>query len=420
MKVKAVRLYGKKDLRFEEFELRDIGPDEILARVVTDSLCMSSYKAMLQGSDHRCIPQSIAEFPIIMGHELCGVVERVGEEVKDRFQAGESFAVQAKMYFDGVITSPGYSYTEYGGNATHIIVPAQVLRDGYVLKYKGGACYKASMAEPISCIVSALVSQYHLADNHKDHIMGLKQGGCMAILAGCGPMGLGAAEVAMAMESKPRKIVITDIDARRMQRAKEVLKPKNGVELVFVNAAAPDGAVEALLELTEASKGFDDVVVMAPVPGVIETADHITGLDSCINFFAGPTKKDFYAAVNFYDVHYNYKHIIGSSGGDLDDMKEALRLIETGAVNPALLISHVGGLNAAAAATLNLPNIPGTKKLIYCGIDMELTAIDDFAEKGRQDPLFAALNEICARHSMLWSKEAEDYLLAHGKKILPE
>lgn len=59
MKIKAVRLYGKEDLRFEEFELRDIQDDEILAQVMTDSLCMSSYKAMLQGSGHRCIPDDI-------------------------------------------------------------------------------------------------------------------------------------------------------------------------------------------------------------------------------------------------------------------------------------------------------------------------------------------------------------------------
>ena len=45
MKTKAVRLYGKNDLRFEEFELPPIKDDEILAKVVSDSLCMSSYKA---------------------------------------------------------------------------------------------------------------------------------------------------------------------------------------------------------------------------------------------------------------------------------------------------------------------------------------------------------------------------------------
>ena len=45
MKTKAVRLYGVNDLRLEEFELPQIKEDEILAKVVRDSFCMSSYKA---------------------------------------------------------------------------------------------------------------------------------------------------------------------------------------------------------------------------------------------------------------------------------------------------------------------------------------------------------------------------------------
>ena len=49
MKTKAVRLYGQEDIRLEEFELPPIKEDEILAEVVTDSLCMSSYKAAIQG-----------------------------------------------------------------------------------------------------------------------------------------------------------------------------------------------------------------------------------------------------------------------------------------------------------------------------------------------------------------------------------
>ncbi|HBG57501.1 MAG TPA: L-sorbose 1-phosphate reductase, partial [Porphyromonadaceae bacterium] len=67
MKTKAVRLYGKKDLRLEEFELPQIKENEILARVVTDSLCMSSYKASSQGTDHKRIPGDVAENPIIIG-----------------------------------------------------------------------------------------------------------------------------------------------------------------------------------------------------------------------------------------------------------------------------------------------------------------------------------------------------------------
>ena len=46
-----------------------------------------------------------------------------------------------------------------------------------------------------------------------------------------------------------------------------------------------------------------------------------------------------------------------------------------------------------------------------------MTAIADFAEKGRTDPLYAELERICSAHNGLWSKEAEDYLLANAPKI---
>ena len=48
---------------------------------------------------------------------------------------------------------------------------------------------------------------------------------------------------------------------------------------------------------------------------------------------------------------------------------------------------------------------------------MPMTAIADFSEKGKSDPFFAALDRICAAHNGLWSKEAEDYLLAHAPKL---
>ena len=51
MKAKALRLYGKEDLRLDEYELPEIKDDEILARVVSDSICMSSYKAAMQGEE---------------------------------------------------------------------------------------------------------------------------------------------------------------------------------------------------------------------------------------------------------------------------------------------------------------------------------------------------------------------------------
>ena len=80
MKTKAIRLYGKKDLRLEEFELPQIKDNEILAKVVSDSLCMSSYKAASQATDHKRVPNDIAENPIIIGHEFAGELVQIGSK----------------------------------------------------------------------------------------------------------------------------------------------------------------------------------------------------------------------------------------------------------------------------------------------------------------------------------------------------
>ena len=80
MKTRAVRLYGVNDLRLEEFELPEIGEGEILARVISDSICMSSHKAALQGAAHKRVPDNVAENPIILGHEFCGEIIEVGKK----------------------------------------------------------------------------------------------------------------------------------------------------------------------------------------------------------------------------------------------------------------------------------------------------------------------------------------------------
>lgn len=88
-----------------------------------------------------------------------------------------------------------------------------------------------------------------------------------------------------------------------------------------------------------------------------------------------------------------------------------IEMMTSGRLNPATMLTHIGGLNAVVDTTLNLPNIKGGKKLIYTQIELPLTAIADFEKLGESDPLFAKLAEITARHNGLWSPEAEKYLL---------
>jgi hypothetical protein len=149
----------------------------------------------------------------------------------------------------------------------------------------------------------------------------------------------------------------------------------------------------------------------------VEQADRLLATDGCLNFFAGPADTRFTAEFNFYNAHYNATHIVATNAGNTDDIRRSLRMMTEGKLSPATLVSHVGGLNSVMYATCNLPGLPGHKKLIYTHLDMPLTAIADFEEKGKKDKIFAELAMICKRNHGLWSAEAEEYLLANGKPI---
>ncbi len=93
MKVKGVRLYGADDLRTEEFELPPLKDDEILLRIISDSLCMSTWKESRLGADHIRVPNDVSRNPIITGHEFSGIIAKVGKKWKDEYTEGEHFAV---------------------------------------------------------------------------------------------------------------------------------------------------------------------------------------------------------------------------------------------------------------------------------------------------------------------------------------
>lgn len=421
MKTKAVRLYGKNDLRLEEFELPEIKEDEILAHIISDSICMSSYKAAIQGSDHKRVPDDIGENPIIVGHEFCGEIIKVGSKWQDKFKPGSKFSIQPALnQKDDPYAAPGYSFRYIGGSATYIVIPSVVMELGCLLPYEGEAFFYGSLAEPMSCIVGTYHANYHTTQGSYVHNMGIVEGGNLAILAGVGPMGLGAIDYAIHCDRKPGLLVVTDIDEARLQRAASIYTveeaAKNGVKLVYVNTSGSEDAVGQLMALTD-GKGYDDVMVFAPVRPVVEMGDKLLAHDGCLNFFAGPSNTAFSAEFNFYNVHYNATHVVGTSGGNTDDMLESLDMMAKGLIDPSSMVTHIGGLNSVVETTLNLPKIPGGKKLIYTNIDMELTAIADFKEKGEADTLFAKLAEIVDRNNGLWSAEAEKYLLANAKAI---
>lgn len=190
MKTKAIRLYGADDIRLEEFELPEITADEVLIRVVSDSVCASTYKAIKQGSAHKRVPNDVADNPVIIGHEMCGEIVFVGDNVNKCWQKGQKVVIQPALKLPSGY-DPGYSYPYIGGNTQYAIVPQIVLERGCLLPYEGDSYFAGSLAEALGCCIRGYKGFYHTDYTNYVRTDGAKKGGRIAILGGAGPMGIG-------------------------------------------------------------------------------------------------------------------------------------------------------------------------------------------------------------------------------------
>ena len=418
MNTKAVRIYGVKDLRLEEFELPTMKDDEIEARIVTDSLCMSTYKVSNQGEKHKKLPNDLKNHPVIMGHEFCGVITKVGEKWKHLYKPGDRFVAQPNLGRADTF-SLGYSFPYVGGEATNVVIMNEAIEKGCLLPYKGEGFFEGALVEPLSCIVAGFKANLHLRDrNDYDHTMGIKENGALAILGGTGPMGFLAIDYAIHNDRRPKHLVVTGRTQSKLDMAKRLYPveeaAKYGVTLTYVLTADEDDIVEELKALTPDAKGFDDIFLMAAKERLVTQAEQLLAYDGCLNFFAGPADSKFASTINFYNIHYNATHFVGTSGSNTQDMKDAIALIENKTVNVAKIATHIMGLNHVCESILNLPKMPGGKKIVYSGKEFPVTDVSAF---GENNELEKHLKELVDAHDGLWNAEAEQYFLEHAKDI---
>ena len=416
MKTTAVRLHGAMDLRISEMTLPEIGPNEALMRVVTDSLCASTYKAVKQGSAHKRVPPDIDENPIIIGHEMCGELVEVGENLKNEWSVGQRIVIQPALKLETGY-DPGYSYRYCGGNSIYAVIPSIVFERGCVIPYRGESFFDGSLVEPIGCVLRGFKGFYHTDYSNYVRTDGAKRGGKLAILGGAGPMGIGAVLLGIGYAGCS-EIVVTDLSADRLAYAEAKCTPeyaaKHGCKLTYLNTSDIEDPAAHLIELSDG--GFDDVFVMVPVPALFTMAEKICREDGCVNFFAGPAIHDMQGSLNLYRVHYDGIHVVGTAGSIPEDTVDTIHLIEDGSLDTGALVSHILGLKAVPDAIYAMEKPDGMKKVCYNGIDIPMVAISDLEKLGEENELFRELGKIVKANGGLWCAEAERYLLANGPK----
>ena len=414
---KAVRLYGANDIRLEKFTLPEISDEEVLIRVVSDSVCASTYKAIKQGTAHKRVPPDVAENPIIIGHEMCGEILQVGEKLQTQWQVGQKIVIQPALKLASGY-DPGYSYPYIGGNTQYAVVPKIVLERGCMLPYEGEGYFKGSLVESLACVIRGYKGFYHTDYTNYIRTDGAKKGGKIAILGGAGPMGIGAVELACGYAGASQ-VVVTDLSDERLAFAAEKSSAQaakeRGVDLRYINTSNIENVAEYLLEVSNG--GFDDVFVMVPVAALFNLAEKICCEDGCVNFFAGPPVHDLQGSLNLYRVHYDGIHVVGTAGSIPSDMTDIIKLIEEDKINAGAIVSHILGLNAVKETLFAMEKPNGAKKVCYNELDLPLIAISDLEEMGKTNALYCELAKLVKKHGGIWNAEAEEYLLANAPRI---
>lgn len=418
MKSNAIRLYGKNDIRLDTLEIPNPKPNELLVKIIVDSQCTSTLKEIALGNDHSRTPNNLESNPVIIGHELAGVIEEVGADYTSQFTPGQRFTLQPPLYHNQTHYAVGYSFPYLGGLTQYALIGPEVLEtESFHIFQQELPFFAAALSEPLSCIISSHKEILHKDPGGHSFHFGLKPGGNTAILGGCGPMGLLQLAYCLYGPSQPNHLFVTEVDEQRLAQAKTLFPPseaeQRGVSLRYLNPTKED--VPTIIQQVTQNALCSEVFVMIAHPAVVEMTPHILGEDGFLSFFAGPKAKDFMGSVNFYDVHYRGIKIGGTSCGWNDDLHDALRLFENSDFPYERFVSAVAGLSVSPYILTDIMTDPAKnpagKILVYPHAPLPLVFFTPDQPIQTDQEIPSAYSPFLANHHGYWSKALEDKIL---------
>ena len=234
----------------------------------------------------------------------------------------------------------------------------------------------------------------------------LKPEGISWFVGAGGPMGRMHVQRAIQSPDNPKTIVCTDISDQRLDDLNFSFKEETdskGIDFICLNPVNKEkyqAEMEALKTL-----GFDDIIILAPVPAVIADAATYLAPEGVMNIFAGvPRGKT--AGIDLTSVYMNGSRVIGHSASTIENMRFMLELAETGQLSPNRSVAAIGSLDASLDGLQAVANTkyPG-KVVIYPHIKhLPITPLTDLKES--LPTVYAKL-----KNGREWTTEAERELL---------
>lgn len=341
--MKAVRYYGKEDLRVEDIAQPTLEKGGLLAKVQACAICGTDLKAYFSGNPRIKPPQTI-------GHEFVGQIVELGPgtegfAVGDRITMATSIScgqcsVCRSGYTNRCEQIKPVSYDYPGAFAEYIAVPADGLNGGNVVKVPPSLGEMAALAEPLSCAINAQI------------LAGVKLGDTVVVV-GCGP--LGAIHTQVAKAKGATRIIVTERSAKRLKLAEKL-----GVHEI-IDASKTD-PVEAVMDLTN-GKGADVVMVTAPAAPAQVQALSMARKGGMINLFASLPKGKSELTIDSRLIHYRELFISGASDSSPYHVQLAVQLLEAGLVCPEV-ITHRLPIDQFMDGLMLMKNEEGLKVLI--------------------------------------------------------
>jgi len=330
--VKAVRLYGAKDLRVEEVQKPRISENEILMRVRAATICASDIRSYNYGNGRMRPPR-------VLGHELAGDIEEIGSKVKG-YDSGMRITLNPNIFCGRCVfcvtgrhqlcdERRALGFDVDGGFAEHLLIPFESIRTGAVCEIPDNVSYEgAALIEPISCCL------------HAQTLVKVGAGDTVTIM-GAGPMGIMHTVMAKALGAS--KVIVGEISEQRLQTAVDF-----GAD-VAVNPAKEDLA-SRVFEATE-RHGSDVVIVAVGSRSALEQALGLLSKGGRVCFFAGLQKGKESVRLNANIIHYRETVVLGSFASTPYEFYQTVRLAASGKLlNMKPIVTHRFSLDDASKA----------------------------------------------------------------------
>lgn len=312
--MKTAVYYSNSDIRIEDYPKPEIGPDELLVKILASGICGSDVMEWYR----------IKKAPRVLGHEIAGEIVETGEKV-NKFRPGDRVFVthhvpcnQCRYCRMGLHTACDTLHTtnfDPGGFTQYVRVPEINVRFG-TFKLPDDMPYDiATFIEPLGCVIRG------------QRTAGVEPGHVVAVI-GSGISGL--LNIKLARTNGAEKIIATDINDYRLSAAL---------------AAGADVALDAREDIPAKIKAANDgrladvVIVCTAAEAAFDQAFHSVDRGGTILLFA-PAAPDVRIPMPVYDLYFNLVRIVFSYAAVGEDIERAIHLLQANRLTVGDMITH--------------------------------------------------------------------------------